>query len=107
MRQFIPQNFLLKVDVDGEDLAVVQGFGRELQKAAVIVIECTMPTLLERQSFLTKEGFEIFDIIDLVYYGPGLYQMDVVFVRKDLLDQHLRPDITNFSRPLWRPIELD
>lgn len=96
-------NFLLKVDVDGKDLEVLQGFGTHLSQAAVIIVETTFNSILDRLSFCITNGFQLFDIVDLVYYGPSLYQCDLVFVRNDLVSTQVRPSIKSFNKNLWHP----
>lgn len=102
----IESNFLLKVDVDGQDLNVIRGFGEKLRLASAIVIECTFRTASEPIKFIEESGFQLFDIVDIVYYGPGLYQFDAVFVRNDLVHTSLRPPISNFDVQLWSPLSL-
>lgn len=95
-------DYLLKVDVDGKDKEVLVGFGKHLRQAAAIVIECTFKTILERMELCYDKGFQLFDIVDLFYYGPGLYQCDLVFVRKDLVTEELRPKISPFKKEMWQ-----
>lgn len=104
--QTIAPNFLLKVDVDGQDLNVIKGFGEKLHAASVIIIECTYTTALERMAYIQARGFQLYDIVDLVYYGPSLYQFDLVFIRADLLIPDLRPSIGNFSLEHWSPVKF-
>jgi FkbM family methyltransferase len=99
----VPRNFLLKVDVDGKDLHVLKGFGDEISNAAVIIVETTYSSLSERLAFCISKGFQLFDIIDIIHYGPSLYQCDLVFVRNDLVTDELRPPIQKFDRSLWIP----
>ena len=97
----IPNNYLLKVDVDGKDLEVVRGFGDRLAEASAVVIECTFFTYLDRAAYLTSRGFSLVDIVDIIYYGESIYQFDAVFVRKDLVTSELRPSIDNFRHEIW------
>ena len=94
-------NFLLKVDVDGKDLEVLQGFGDLIADAGAIVVETTFDTLSDRLSYCIQNGFQLYDIVDLVYYGPSLYQCDLVFVRADLVTLGVRPNIMEFDSTLW------
>ena len=102
----IEPDFLLKVDVDGKDLNVLRGFGDMLQLASVVIVECTYVSVMERMTCVRGKGFELVDIVDLVYYGQSLYQFDAVFVRKDLINSDLRPPISAFKRDLWSPLDL-
>ena len=103
----IKRDFLLKVDVDGQDINVLRGFGNEIALASVVIVEATYVNLAERLTYLNSIGFQLFDIVDLVYYGPGLYQCDIVFIRNDFVNNQSRPDINvNFNIDFWRPINL-
>ncbi len=97
-------NSLLKVDVDGLDTEVLRGFGEQLKRASVVIVEATSELVVERSELLIAAGFSFFDIVDMVYYGPRLYQMDLCFVRNDLINLKVRPDIANFDSALWAPI---
>lgn len=100
----IEKNYLLKVDVDGKDFNVLQGFGKFLGDASAVIVECTMHfNLAEIIQYLQTSGFMVIDFVDLVYYGDSLYQMDIVLVRKDLLTHDLKPPISHFDRALWAP----
>jgi FkbM family methyltransferase len=79
---------LLKVDVDGFDLQVLKGATRTLANCAVVIVEATNDTLLERASFLDRHGFDLFDVVDLTYYGPALYQCDIVFMSRTIKAAH-------------------
>jgi FkbM family methyltransferase len=100
----IPKNFLLKVDVDGQDLNVIKGFGEQLSNASVVIVEATFRNFRERLEFLSSNGFHFFDIIDQAYYGPGLYQCDIAFIRTDLVNNLLRPPEADFKPDLWTPL---
>lgn len=99
----IEDNFLVKVDVDGRDLDVIRGFGNELSRASVVVIECTCVTAGQRIGLLEQRGFRMIDLVDLVYYGRSLYQFDAIFVRKDLIGPDICPPIQPFDRARWKP----
>lgn len=98
------KNSLLKIDVDGLDTEVLAGFGEKLKLASVVVIESTLPFMVERMNLLQAAGFALIDIVDIAYYGPSLYQLDLCFLRNDLLSDALRPDITRFKGALWTQI---
>ncbi|MEE9328340.1 MAG: FkbM family methyltransferase [Cocleimonas sp.] len=84
----IESDFLLKVDVDGEDLNVIKGFGSKLKLASAVIIECTCISATERIAYLQQNNFVLIDMVDLVYYGLSLYQFDAVLVRKDLITRN-------------------
>jgi FkbM family methyltransferase len=79
---------LLKVDVDGVDLEVLKGATELLVRTEVVVVEAPLSNLLERCDFLVAHGFQFYDIVDLCYYHSILSQVDVVFVKADVLKRH-------------------
>lgn len=97
-------DFLLKIDVDGADLKVLKGFGKRLSMASAVIVEMTFMNFIERSQYLVNNGFELFDLIDLVYYGNSLHQFDATFVRKDLVTEKIRPPIGQFNYKLWCPL---
>ena len=72
---------LLKIDVDGPELRVLDGCRGLLAKVAVVVIEATMDHVASISEYLDS-GFVLFDIVDLCYCGPQLHQCDLVFVNR-------------------------
>jgi FkbM family methyltransferase len=102
----IESNFLLKVDVDGQDLNVLKGFGSKISSAAIVIVECTYTSAMERISYVQSKGFSLVDLVDFVYYGDSLYQLDAVLVRSDLITSNLRPPIGEFRKELWSPVYL-
>jgi FkbM family methyltransferase len=100
----IAGDFLLKVDVDGKELEVLKGFGQQIRRASAVVVECTVQTLMPRTSYIASHGFTLIDLVDIVYYGKSLYQLDAILVRDDVINTDLRPPIQNFERSLWSPV---
>jgi FkbM family methyltransferase len=76
--------FLLKIDVDGSEMAVLNGARKTLEQSSIVVIETTRSQFSERYNFLEQRGFELFDIVDACYYSGTLWQVDLVFLRRDL-----------------------
>lgn len=110
----LPDDVLLKVDVDGHEIPILRGAEEVLRKAAVVVVEAplnrtTMPAFFLRSNFLIERGFLLMDIVDLAYYDGVLWQADLVFVRADLVHQHdrLRPFEApgfRFDAERWYPL---
>lgn len=100
----LAEPYLLKIDVDGAELLVLEGSKETLKKTSVIVIETGYANLLERAQFIANAGFEIFDIVDISYYGGRFVQSDMVFVRKDVLrDNGLEVYANGFDVAKWQP----
>ncbi len=89
-----PGEILLKIDVDGHEMKVLGGAPETLRRASFVSIEATRAKLIERASFLQDAGFEVFDIVDICYYRDVLWQVDMIFVRKDIRERipDLRPN---------------
>jgi FkbM family methyltransferase len=99
--------YLLKIDVDGHEIPILQGAVETLKNASVVVIEATRGTLLDRAQLLADNGFLLFDIVDFAYYAGVLHQVDLVFVRKDIFEANaeLRPMETRpFAPQQWHPL---
>ena len=101
-------SYLLKIDVEGSDIpaSILQGGLETLEDTSVVVIEMTVDRFMQRAKLLDQAGFDIWDIVDLCYYGDCLWQCDVIFVsrqcKKDM--PSLRPPIhqTPFRPELWQ-----
>lgn len=75
--------FLIKVDVDGRDLEVLEGAEEALRSTACVILESTLADLPERSQFVCHRGFFLWDVVDLSYKGGCLFQVDLVFLRQE------------------------
>ncbi len=82
---------LLKVDVQGFELAVLEGAAEILGQFEVIVLEVSMirigpvPTFYEVMQYMDSRGYRLYDFLPM-YYRPldnALWQGDAFFVRND------------------------
>ena len=97
---------LLKVDVQGGELEVLEGAEEILQNFEVIVMEVGMtegyigqPVFHEYIAYMAARGFVIYDIIDANYSGTELlFQIDVVFVKKDGQFRQDQRALSDYSR---------
>lgn len=97
------KDFFLKIDVDGHDLEVVKGFEDLINDASVIQIEATYKRIASTINILSNKGYRLISLVDQMYYGPSFWQADLIFVRNDLLDDNLAPDIhQDFNNQLFR-----
>jgi hypothetical protein len=71
---------LLKIDVDGGELAVLRGSTNCLDTMAVLVVEATAESVFGIVQFAEAHGFRLFDIVELCYCGNQLHQCDLIFV---------------------------
>jgi len=74
--------YLLKIDVDGHEIPILEGASETLKKVSCVVIEAPLEKLSERLNFLMSKGFVLWDIIDLCYYHGNLSQVDLVFLQQ-------------------------
>ena len=87
-----PQKFnLLKADVQGFELDVLEGAGELLQQFEVIILEVSVirigpvPTFYEVMQYMDRKGYRLYDFLPM-YYRPldnALWQGDAFFVRND------------------------
>lgn len=96
------QNFLLKIDVDGKELDIVRGASGCIRQASVVIIEADYSSVADRAKAVEQSGFQLIDIVDRVMYGEVLWQCDLVYLRNDLMNEHLRPPL--FDSKHWHPL---
>ncbi len=96
--------FLLKIDVDGAELLVLEGARKTLQQTSVVVIETGYANLFERAQAVISAGFQVFDIVDISYYDGRFVQADMVFVHKDVIREYgLEVYRDGFDISKWQP----
>ena len=87
-----PEKFnVLKADVQGFELDVLEGAGDMLQQFEVVIIEVSVirigpvPTFFEVMQYMDEKGYRLYDFLPM-YYRPldnALWQGDAFFVRND------------------------
>lgn len=102
-----PRPFLLKVDVDGFEIPILQGAEGLWDAIDCVIVEATAETFLERLQFVSSKGFKLIDIVDQCYYSGVFSQADLVMVSERVWrsNDHLRPWTTQeFAWNKWVPI---
>ncbi len=99
--------YLLKVDVEGADVpsAILRGAKGIMNNVAVVMIEMTVDRFMDRAIILHNEGFDLWELADLCYYGDCLWQFDAFFIRRDIKKANidLRPmSQVPFRSDLWQ-----
>lgn len=84
----LPEPFVLKIDVDGEELRVLAGAKKTLPRCSIVILECTADTISERVAAVQAAGFRLFDLAEPCYYDGAFWQCDAVFLREDLHRKH-------------------
>jgi hypothetical protein len=78
---------LLKIDVDGIEVKVLQGAKSILRNDCVVVIEASVadesPRFNRVVEYLSSYGYEVYDIVDPLYRQSDwhLWQVDLIFVK--------------------------
>lgn len=91
--------FLLKLDVDGNELEVLAGARQTLRKTSCVIVEVSLFNIFERGQFLVNEGFVLWDIVDLGYYRDNLFHADLIFLSAE---EKAKPPFSP-----WRKLPLD
>lgn len=89
----LPAPYLVKIDTEGSEDAVIRGGTRAFSDACGAIIEVSFaPRFLDDASFsdivclMKDRGFEVFDIVAGAVDATGLLcQADVLFIRHDLI----------------------
>ncbi|MEG4352705.1 FkbM family methyltransferase [Microcoleus sp. LAD1_D3] len=77
--------YLIKVDVDGQELDVLAGATEILQQTEYVIVEVTLfGQMYDVMSFMKSQGFAAYDIVDLSYRptDTALWQVDMAFVKE-------------------------
>ena len=86
----LPQ--FLKLDVQGHELEVLKGAPKALAASEVCMLEISLllldesaPLALDVMKFMDEANFQLYDITQFMRrpYDKALYQVDVLFVKKD------------------------
>ncbi|MEP4053465.1 MAG: FkbM family methyltransferase [Litorimonas sp.] len=81
----VPKPFLLKIDVDGAELDVMRGALPAVSNCSVLCVEAGLRNFTERCNAALTLGFELFDIVDLCYYGERFVQADFIFINSQMV----------------------
>jgi len=75
--------YLLKLDVDGNEMDILRGASETLKKTSCVIIEVALTNLFMRGQYLIDKGLTLWDIVDLGYYRDNLYHADLIFLSKE------------------------
>lgn len=77
--------YLIKIDVDGRELDVLEGAIQVLEATEYLIIEAALfGKIHDIVSFMKSHGFVIYDIVDPTYrpLDAALWQVDIAFVKE-------------------------
>lgn len=96
--------FLLKIDVDGVELKVMKGARNVAADCSILCIEAGIKNFADRCNAALELGFELFDVVDLCYYGQRFVQADFVFINAKMV-KGLKLDVyaDGFDVEQWNP----
>ncbi|MCB0336986.1 MAG: FkbM family methyltransferase, partial [Bdellovibrionales bacterium] len=78
--------FVIKIDVDGREVDVLQGAKQALKKTEYAIIESTLfGQIYDVMDFMRSQGFVVYDIVELAYrpLDGALWQVDMAFVKEN------------------------
>lgn len=75
--------FLIKIDVDGAEIKILEG-ATKLNDVYVVIIESWHNRISQLISIMQEKNFTLWDITDLCYMRGQLSQVDLVFVNNKL-----------------------
>lgn len=93
-------NLLLKIDVDGAELRVLEGARETLKRVNCVVLEASRSSYFDRYKFLHENGFMLFDMVDFCYYGGAFHQCDLVFIKSEFYNS---PQFNLWLKPPFDP----
>lgn len=95
----LPKPYLLKIDVDGNELAILSGATNTLKDCSIVVIETPKSEFTKRIAYLEERGFVLFDLVEPCYYDDSFWQCDAILLKADIQRSHfLQMGATAFER---------
>ena len=82
--------FLVKIDVDGNEMRILSGAIETLKDASIVIIETPKSEFSDRIAFLEKQGFVLFDLAAPCYYDDSFWQCDAIFMKSDLQRRYFK-----------------
>jgi FkbM family methyltransferase len=82
------QSVLLKIDVDGHDVAVLRGAEVLMRSVSCLIVEATIPRFAETLAVAESMGMKLWEICELCYYRGAMSQVDLIFLSAEEFDKH-------------------
>jgi hypothetical protein len=78
-------NYLLKIDIDGPEIDMIANSPETMTNAVMVICEATTWTISARMAAVEATGKKLMEIANPCFYCQRLWQVDLVFVREDLI----------------------
>lgn len=85
--------FLVKIDVDGAELKILEGL-TQCNMVYIVVVESWTRRLGEFLDIFKQKGFQLWDIVDLCYMRGQLSQCDLIFINNRVLYNERYKELT-------------
>jgi FkbM family methyltransferase len=95
-----PLEYLIKIDVDGNDDEIIKGGQNSIKDASFVIIENSVgntETFINRLKSIADLGFDIYDICDNAYYYNQLSLVDIMLINKKLKSSEIKFKPWNYS----------
>ena len=95
--------YIVKMDVDGNEEKIISGGLKMLEKASFIILEASLgrADVIKRGALIERLGYRLFDICDNAYYYNQLALVDLVFINEEIRSQNLKFRPWDRSKGLW------
>lgn len=94
--------YFLKIDVDGHEMAVLNGAAETLSLTSIVMIEVQKYELAKRIGYLNEAGFELYDLVEPCYYDESFWQCDAILIKKETQRSYFHQLGSSFDRALYR-----
>jgi FkbM family methyltransferase len=106
--QLKPLEYLIKIDVDGQDARILAASETAAPNASCLVVEAVTGlrgqkdrTVASMIALAASKGFHLIDIVSPCYYSGKLAQVDLVFLNERLMDAYRESGA--FDPACWQP----
>jgi FkbM family methyltransferase len=93
--------FLLKVDVDGFELAVLRGAEASLPRIPIAIVEVPLEEFTPRIQWLEQRGYVLFDLAEPCYYDDAFWQADAIMIKRELRESKFKDIHKSFDLKLY------
>ena len=95
-RKGLPLPSMIKLDVQGAEIDILNGSREVLKTTKVVLLECPIvhynwgsPSILEYLEFMYRENFVPYFVTELHRLGEVLVQIDIAFIHKDTFQERI------------------